>query len=189
MILEDTQEVEEMVNHKMGLTIENLKHDLSGIHAGRVSPAMLESVKVDYYGNSTPINQVANISTPEPQMLAISPWEKNMIKEVERSLQAANLGFSISNDGNLIRAVTPPFTEERRKDYVKQIKNIGEDTKIALRNARRDGNDNLKQMEKDKLISQDEERVAQEHIQKVTDQHTDLVDELVAAKEKELMTL
>ena len=189
MTLENTQEVEEMVSHKMDLTIENLKQDLSSIHAGRVSPAMLDSVKVPYYGNPTPINQVANISTPEPQMLAISPWEKTMIKEIERSLQAANLGFSISNDGNIIRAVTPPFTEERRKDYVKQIKKIGEDTKIALRNVRRDGNDNLKQMEKDKHISQDEEKVAQEHVQKVTNQHTDLVDELVAAKEKELMTL
>ena len=189
MTLEDTQVVEEIVNHKMDLTIENLKQDLSGIHAGRVSHTMLEAVKVDYYGNPTPINQIANISTPEPQMLVISPWEKNMLKEVERSLQAANLGFSISNDGNLIRAVTPPFTEERRKDYVKQIKKIGEDTKIAIRNVRRDGNDNLKQMEKDKFISQDEEKVAQEHVQKVTDQHTDLVDELVATKEKELMTL
>jgi ribosome recycling factor len=112
-----------------------------------------------------------------------------MIKEIERSLQAANLGFSISNDGNIIRAVTPPFTEERRKDYVKQIKNIGEDSKIAVRNARREGNDQLKQLEKDKLISQDEEKTAQEQVQKITDQHTGIVDELVAAKEKELMTL
>ena len=160
MTKENTQEVEEMVDHKMDITIESLKVDLSGIHAGRVSPAMLDAVKVEYYGNPTPVNQVANISTPEPQMLAISPWEKTMIKEIERSLQAANLGFSISNDGNIIRAVTPPFTEERRKDYVKQIKKIGED----------------------------EEKVAQDHVQKVTDKHTNMVDELVTAKEKELMT-
>ncbi|GIT03943.1 MAG: hypothetical protein CM1200mP28_12020 [Deltaproteobacteria bacterium] len=97
----------------MESTIESLKRDLSTIHAGRVSPSMLDNVKVDYYGNPSPINQVANISTPEPQLLAISPWEKKMIKEIERSLQAANLGFSISNDGNIIRAVTPPFTEKR----------------------------------------------------------------------------
>ena len=189
MSLENTQEIEEMVDHKMNNTIESLKQDLKGIHAGSVSPAMLDTVKVEYYGNPTPINQVANISTPEPQMLAISPWEKSMIKEIERSLQAANLGFSISNDGNIIRVVTPPFTEERRKDYVKQIKKIGEDSRIAVRNVRREGNDNLKQMEKDKLISQDEEKVTQERIQKVTDKHTHLVNELVAAKEKELMTL
>ena len=187
--MENTQEVEEMVDNKMDITIESLKVDLSGIHAGRVSPAMLDAVKVEYYGNPTPVNQVANISTPEPQMLAISPWEKTMIKEIERSLQAANLGFSISNDGNIIRAVTPPFTEERRKDYVKQIKKIGEDSKIAVRNVRREGNDNLKQMEKDKLISQDEEKVAHDHVQKVTDKHTNIIDELVTAKEKELMTL
>ncbi|MBC8259234.1 MAG: ribosome recycling factor [SAR324 cluster bacterium] len=189
MALENTQEVEEIVSHKMDNTIENLKQDLSGIHAGRVSPAMLDSIKVDYYGTPTPVSQLANITTPEPQMLAISPWEKTMIKEIERSMQAANLGFSISNDGNIIRAVTPPFTEERRKDYVKQIKKIGEDSKIAVRNVRREGNDNLKQLEKDKLISQDEEKTAQEHIQKVTDKHTALVDELVTAKEKELMTI
>ena len=113
MSLEKIQEVEEIVALMMESTIESLKRDLSTIHAGRVSPSMLDNVKVDYYGNLSPINQVANISTPEPQLLAISPWEKKMIKEIERSLQAANLGFSISNDGNLIRAVTPPFTEER----------------------------------------------------------------------------
>jgi len=186
---ENTQKVSETANQKMDLSIKNLKQDLTGIHAGRVSPTMLETIKVDYYGNSTPLNQLANISTPEPQMLAISPWEKNLIKEIERSIQAANLGFSISNDGNIIRAVTPPFTEERRKDYVKQIKKIGEETKIAIRNIRRDSNDQLKQMEKDKLISQDSEKSAQETIQKITDSHTNLVDELMTAKEKELLTL
>ena len=98
---------------------------------------MLDSVKVDYYGNPSPISQVANISTPEPQTLAINPWEKKMIKDIEHSLQAANLGFSISNDGNLIRLIMPPFTEERRKEYVKQVKKIGEDAKIAVRNVRR----------------------------------------------------
>jgi len=184
----NTQEVEETVDHKMENAIWSLKVDLRGIHAGRVSPAMLDAVKVEYYGNSTPINQVANISTPEPQMLAISPWEKTMIKEIERSLQAANLGFSISNDGNIIRAVTPPFTEERRKEYVKQVKKMGEESKIALRNVRREGNDSLKQMEKDKQISQDEEKIAQDHVQKTTDKHTSMVDDLVTAKEKELMT-
>jgi len=189
MSLEETKQVLETANHKMDMTIKNFRQDLTSIHAGRVSPTMLESIKVDYYGNPTPINQVANISTPEPQTLAISPWEKTLIKEIERSIQSANLGFSISNDGNLIRAVAPPFTEERRRDYVKQIKKIGEDTKIALRNIRRDCNDQLKQMEKDKQISQDNEKTTQDHIQKVTDLHTNLVDELLTAKEKELLTL
>ena len=125
MSLEETQQLIQSADQKMGITINNLKKDLTSIHAGQVSPTMLDALKVDYYGNPTPVNQVANISTPEPQMLAISPWEKSLIKEIERSLQSANLGFSISNDGNIIRAVAPPFTEERRKDYVKQIKKIG----------------------------------------------------------------
>ncbi len=189
MSFEETQKVIETADHKMDMTINSLKKDLTSIHAGRVSPNMLEPIKVDYYGNPTPINQIANISTPEPQTLAISPWEKSLIKEIERSLQSANLGFSISNDGNLIRAIAPPFTEERRKDYVKQIKKIGEDTKIALRNIRRDCNDQLKQMEKDKKISQDDEKTTQDSIQKITDLHTNLVDELMTAKEKELLTL
>ena len=115
--------------------------------------------------------------------------DPELIKEIERSLQSANLGFSISNDGNIIRAIAPPFTEERRRDYVKQIKKIGEDTKIALRNIRRDCNDQLKQMEKGKQISQDDEKNTQESIQKVTDLHTNLVDDLMTAKEKELLTL
>jgi ribosome recycling factor len=153
MSLEKIQEVESIVILMMESTIESLKRELSSIHAGRVTPSMLDNVKVDYYDAPTPINQVANISTPEPQLLAISPWEKKMIKEIERSLQAANLGFSISNDGNIIRAITPPFTEERRKDYVKQIKKIGEDSKIAVRNARREGNDQLKQWKKIKTFS------------------------------------
>tara|TARA_Y100001970_G_C14256257_1_gene875661 strand:+ start:3444 stop:4013 length:570 start_codon:yes stop_codon:yes gene_type:complete len=189
MSLEETQKVLEDTDQKMDITINNLKKELTSIHAGRVSPRMLDNLKVDYYGNLTPVNQIANISTPEPQMLAISPWEKNLIKEIERSLQSANLGFSISNDGNIIRAVAPPFTEERRRDYVKQIKKIGEETKISLRNIRRDSNDHLKKMEKDKQISQDDEKSAQEKIQKVTDLHTNLVDELMTAKEKELLTL
>jgi ribosome recycling factor len=187
--MEIIQKIIELADQKMGTTINNLKKDLTSIHAGQVSPSMLDTLKVDYYGNPTPVSQIANISTPEPQMLAISPWEKNLIKEIERSLQSANLGFSISNDGNLIRAIAPPFTEERRKDYVKQIKKIGEETKIAIRNIRRDSNDQLKKMEKDKQISQDDEKSAQENIQKVTDRNTNLVDELMTAKEKELLTL
>ena len=174
---------------RMDQAVKHTQLELNKIRTGRANPELFNSIMVDYYGTPTPISQVANISTPEPQLLAISPWEKKMIKEIERSLQAANLGFSISNDGNIIRAVTPPFTEERRKDYVKQIKKIGEDSKIAVRNSRREGNDQLKQLEKDKLISQDEEKTAQEQVQKITDQHTGVVDELIAAKEKELMTL
>ena len=189
MTSENSEQVETQISHKMDATIENLKRELGGIHAGRVSPAMVDSIKVDYYGNPTPISQVASISTPEPMMLAISPWEKNMIKEIERSLQAANLGFNISSDGNLIRAIMPPFTEDRRKEHVKQVKKIGEEAKIAVRNVRREGNDQLKKMEKGKSISQDEEKVAQDNVQQATDEHIKLIEDLIRIKEKELMSL
>lgn len=186
---QNTEEVDALVNRKMDGTHKNLKQELGGIHAGRVSPAMLDSVKVDYYGNPSPISQVANISTPEPQMLVINPWEKKMIKEIERSLQAANLGLSISSDGSLIRAVMPPFTEERRKEHVKLVKKIGEEAKIAVRNVRREGNDLLKKMEKEKAISQDEEKTAQARVQQITDEHIARIDEMLAVKENELMSL
>ena len=181
MSAENTEEVEAQTGRKMDTTLENLKRELGGIHAGRVSPSMLDSVKVDYYGNPSPISQVANISTPEPQTLAINHWEKKMIKDIEHSLQAANLGFSISNDGNLIRLIMSPFTEERRKEYVKQVKKIGEDAKIAVRNVRREGNDLLKKLEK--------EKASQTNIQQVTDEHISIIDDLIGTKEKELMSL
>ena len=186
---ENTEEVEVQTERKMDASLESLKRDLGAIHAGRVSPTMLDSVKVDYYGNPSPISQVANISTPEPQTLAVNPWEKNMIKDIEHSLQAANLGFSISNDGNIIRLIMPPFTEERRKEYVKKVKKIGEDAKVAVRNVRREGNEFLKKLEKDKSISQDEEKASQTNVQQVTDEHIRIIDELIGTKEKELMSL
>ncbi|MEC8259607.1 MAG: ribosome recycling factor, partial [SAR324 cluster bacterium] len=189
MQAETIEEVQEIVRRKMDSTLNNLRQEFNNIHAGRVTPAMLENEKIDYYGSLTPITQVASVSAPEPQLLMINPWEKNMIKQIERTLQAANLGFSLSNDGNVIRALLPPFTEERRKERVKQTKKIGEEVKVALRNVRREGNDTLKKMEKDKLISQDEEKGAQAVIQKLTDEHINLVSELMTAKEKELMTI
>ncbi|MGA1597907.1 MAG: ribosome recycling factor [bacterium] len=187
MLPESVEEVFETVQNKMDSTVENLRRELSGIHAGRVTPSLLESVKVDYYGNPTPIPQVSNVSAPEPQMLVISPWEKSMLKEVERALQGANLGMSLSNDGNIIRATMPPLTEERRKERVKQVKKLAEDAKVAVRNVRRDGNDTLKKMEKEKLISQDEEKGAQTEVQQATDEHVAQIDALVDSKEQELM--
>ena len=182
-------EVAEIVRHKMDTTITTLKQEYSHLHAGRTTPALIENEKVNYYGNPTPLMQVASISAPEPQMLLINPWEKNMIKEIERTLQGANLGLSLSNDGNVIRAMMPPFTEERRKERVKQAKKTAEEAKVALRNVRREGNDALKKLEKDKVISQDEEKTGQSDVQKITDEHVSVVDELLAAKEKELMTI
>lgn len=186
---EKIQEIENKISLKMKSAVESLKTEFGSIHAGRVSSSIIEKIKVNYYGNPTPITQLANISTPEPQMLAISPWEKNMIKEIERSLLKANLGFSVSNDGNLIRAIMPPFTEERRKELVKHIKKKGEESKISVRNVRREGNENLKNYERDKIISKDEEKNAQSKIQDFTDVHINSIDNLIILKEKELMSL
>ena len=183
------EEVLKIVNQKMESTIAAIKNEFKGIQIGRATPSFLANIKVDYYGVPTPISQIGNIAAPEPQLLTISPWEKNLLKEIERALLKANLGLSVSSDGNLIRAVMPPLTEERRKEYVKNIKKIGEDGKVAIRNVRRDGNDSTKKLGKDKIISQDQEKSTLEKIQKITDRHVELIDEVVVVKEKEIMTI
>ena len=187
MLPEIIEEVEETTEQRMGGALESLRRELSGIHAGRMTPALLEGVKADYYGNPTPIPQMATVSAPEPQMLVINPWEKSAIKEIERALQGANLGFGISNDGNVIRATMPPLTEERRLEQVKQVKRIGEESKVAIRNVRRDSNNTLKKMGKEKIISQDEQKASESNVQELTDLHIGQVDELVSAKEQELL--
>ncbi|MGK5093930.1 ribosome recycling factor [Deltaproteobacteria bacterium TL4] len=174
---------------KMDQSVEVLRKNFSNIHAGRLTPAILEHIKVDYYGKLTPVSQVGTLSTPEPQMIAINPWEKSMLKEIERAILKANLDLSVSNDGNLIRAVMPPLTEDRRKDMVKQIKKIGEDCKIAIRNARREGNESLKKLEKDKHLSKDDEKIALQKIQELTDKHIESVDGIISKKVDEMMTI
>lgn len=174
---------------KMDNAINNLKKEFGSVRTGRATPAILDPVRVDYYGIPTPISQVANISVPEPQLLVINPWEKKMLKEVERSIVKANLGLSVSNDGNIIRANVPPLTEERRKELVKQIKKMAEEFKVEIRNFRREANDNSKKMEKDKEISQDQNKIAHETIQQLTDSHIKIIDELAIKKEKELLTV
>ena len=181
--------VEEETKRKMDSAIESLKDEFRTMHAGRVTPAVLENINVDYYGTPTPISQVGTISTPEPQMLAISPWEKSMLKEIERAILKANMGLSVSNDGNFVRAVMPPLTEDRRKELAKQVKKIGEDCKVAVRNVRRDGNDNLKKLEKDKTISKDEEKASHDRVQAFTDKHIDSISEMVSKKENEVLTI
>ena len=142
---------------------------------------------VDYYGNQTPLNQVGNISVPDPQMIVVAPWEKNMLGEIEKAIQKADLGLTPQNDGNVIRLPIPPLTEERRKEMVRQIKKMGENAKIPIRNVRREGNEKAKKMEKDKEISQDDMKQITAKIQTVTDDHVKTVDELMVEKEKELM--
>ncbi len=185
MIDEIVLELEE----SMEKSINSLKNNLSKVRTGRASATVLDGVSVDYYGAATPIAQVGNISTPEARLLQIQPFDKTMISDIEKAILGANLGLTPSNDGNLIRIPFPALTEERRKDQVKDIKKLGEDAKIAIRNARRDQNDVVKKAEKSKEISEDDSKKFQDEIQKVTDKFVSKVDELMEAKEKEILSV
>lgn len=183
------KEIKASLESDMSKAIDSLKHQLTKVRTGRASASVLDGVTVDYYGSPTPVNQVGQISTPEARLLQIQPFDKTLIGEIEKSIINANLGLTPSNDGNLIRIQFPALTEERRKDQVKEIKKIGEDSKIQIRNARRDGNEAVKKAEKAKEISEDDSKKFQTEIQTVTDTFTKKVDEIVAGKEKELLTL
>ncbi len=177
------------VDQKMGKSIEALKSSLAKIRTGRASTGILEHIQVDYYGNPTPISQVAALGLADARTITVTPWEKNMIGAVEKAVRDSDLGLNPATQGNVIRVPMPALTEERRKDLVKVIKSEGEDSKIAIRNLRRDGNEQLKKLTKDKLISEDDERRSQDDIQKRTDRFVAEVDKLVQEKEKEIMTV
>jgi ribosome recycling factor len=174
---------------KMEKTLGSLKHQLTKVRTGRASASVLDGVTVDYYGAATPIAQVGNVSTPEARLLQIQPFDKTMIGDIEKSILGANLGLTPSNDGNLIRIPFPALTEERRKEQVKDVKKYGEDAKIAMRNSRRDKNEEVKKAEKAKEISEDESKKFQDQIQKVTDKFVSKVDEIMEVKEKEILSL
>ncbi|HZG15113.1 MAG TPA: ribosome recycling factor [Candidatus Bathyarchaeia archaeon] len=179
-ILKDMEE-------RMTKAIGTLKKDLATLRAGRANPAMLDKVVVDYYGTPTPISQLANINAPEPRMLQIQPWDKGALKEIDRAIQQSDLGLTPSNDGNIIRIAVPPLTEERRKELVKVAGKSGEEAKVAIRNIRRDANDEIKKLEKAATISEDESRRYQESIQKTTDKYIAEVDKIVKDKEKDIL--
>lgn len=181
------QSVIKEMEDRMNKAIASLKKDLASLRAGRANPAMLDRVVVDYYGTPTPISQLANISVPEPRMLTIQPWDKSALKEIDRALQQSDLGISPSNDGVIIRLVIPPLTEERRKELVKLAGKSGEESKVAIRNIRRDANDEIKKLEKSAAISEDESRRHQESIQKTTDKFIAEVDKIVKDKEKDIL--
>lgn len=174
-------------DNKMKKTVELLVKDLSSMRAGRANPAMLDRISVDYYGAPTPINQLANVTVPEPRLLVIQPYDKTSIPSIEKAIMKSDLGVNPSNDGNVIRIAIPALTEERRKDIVKQIKKRVEDGKVALRNVRRDSNEEIKQAEKDKLISEDEGKKLLDEVQKLTDNYVKDLDRISQAKEKEIM--
>jgi ribosome recycling factor len=168
-------------------TIAALKQALVKIRTGRANAAMLDGVKLDYYGTPTPLSQCAAIAVPEPRLITVKPWDKSIIRDIEKALLEANLGFTPQNDGEVIRLPIPPLTEQRRKDIAKQVKAQGEDHKIAIRNERRDANEKLKTLLKDKVITEDENKRSQEKVQKETDAGIKEVDEVVARKEKEVL--
>ncbi len=178
----------EVFNGKMEKALAHLEGDYQTIRAGRANPHVLDKVKVDYYGTPTPIQQVGNISVPEPRMIQIAPWEKSLIKDIEKAIMMSDVGITPSNDGAVIRLVFPELTEERRKDLVKEVKKKGEDAKVAIRNIRRDGNDSFKKLAKEE-VSEDEIKELTDKLQKITDQFIKDVDAAIDAKSKEIMTV
>jgi len=179
--LEDTQE-------KMQKAIQHLEDELIRVRAGKATPNILDGINVDYYGALTPLNQVSNISTPDAKTIAVQPWEKSMIGPIEKAIMVANIGLTPANNGELIRINIPPLTEERRISLVKQIKNMAENTRVSIRNSRREGNEAFKQMKKDGL-SEDQGKESEIKIQEMTDNSINEVDKLLEVKEKEIMTV
>jgi ribosome recycling factor len=185
---EDVQFYLDDAKEKMDKAIEHLKNELVKVRAGKASPQMLDGLQVDYYGNSTPLSQVANVNTPDPRTIAIQPWEKKMIDPIEKAILAANLGFNPMNNGEVIRINVPVLTEERRKSLVKQARAEGEHARVSVRNARRDANEEFKKLIKDGL-SEDEGKDAEAEVQKLTDVYYKKIDELLEKKEQDILTV
>jgi len=169
--------------------IDALKKDLGKVRTGRANVAILDGLRVDYYGTPTPLNQVSSVSAPDPRLITIKPWEKSLIPEIEKVIRSSSLGLNPSSDGEIVRLPMPPLTEERRKDLVKMVKKMAEESKVALRNARRDANEMLKEFLKDKDITEDEEKAGLKKVQEATDAAVVKVDDLVAKKDKEIMEI
>ena len=174
---------------KMDKTIEIIEKDLSTLRAGRANPQILDKILVDYYGTPTPLNQLGNISSPEPRMLVIAPWENKMISAIEKAIQKSDIGINPSNDGKVVRLVVPELNEERRKDLVKQVKKMVEEAKVALRAIRRDAMEQLKKLKKDSQITEDDQKRAEDELQKATDAASKECDKLGTEKEKEVMSV
>lgn len=177
------------LEEKMKKTVSVYEENLSEIRAGRANPAILNKIKVDYYGVPTPINQVAGISVPEARLIVIQPWDTGILKEIEREILKADIGINPNNDGKVIRLNFPELNEERRKELVKEVKKIAEEARIAVRSIRRDSIDSFRKMQKDSEITEDELKQAEEDIQKITDKHISSIDNILDNKEKEIMSI
>ena len=181
------QAVIDSTEEKMKKTLANLKDGFSGLRTGRASSALFDKIKVDYYGEKSPLNQVANISVPEARLIVIQPWDKNLIVEIEKAIRSSELSLNPSNDGKVIRIAVPPLTEERRKELVKFAKNQAEQSRVSIRNIRREGIDELKKMQKDSVITEDDESKASADMQRLTDSYINNINQVLEEKEKEIM--
>lgn len=184
-----TADVKKNADQKMQKSIETLKANLAKVRTGRAHTGILDHIMVDYYGSPTQLTQVANVTLVDARTIGVQPWEKKMVAVIEKAIRESDLGFNPSTQGDLIRVPTPPLTEERRKEIVKMVKGEAEDAKIAVRNIRRDANEALKKLVKDKACSEDDERRAQDEVQKLTDKFVVEIDKLISEKEKEIMTV
>lgn len=184
-----TTQVFNAAEEKMKKSIDVYKEDLSAIRAGRANPSLLDKIEVSYYGVMTPLKQISNISAPEPRLIQIQPWDSNVIPEIEKAILTSDLGLNPSNDGKVVRLVIPQLTEERRKDLTKLVSKNAEEAKVNIRNIRRDLIDDIKKLEKDKEITEDEQHQAEEKAQKLTDENIKKIDEIANVKQKEIMEI
>ncbi len=184
-----TKQVEVHAKTRMDKVMADLAHAMTTVRTGRANASMLDNVRVDYYGTPTPVNQVGNISVPEAGLITVAPWEANMIGPIEKAIRSAELGLNPANDGKLIRIPIPPLNEERRKELAKKLHSMAEDHRVAMRNIRRDANDQVKKLMKDKAISEDDEKRALDEVQKMTDAAIKKLDEAAKAKEKDIMDI
>ena len=183
------KEVESSVRTRMEKAVGDLQHDMAIIRTGRASVSILDHVRVDYYGTPTPLNQVGNLHVAESSLITVQPWDMSQIGPIEKAIRAANLGLNPANDGKLIRIPIPPLTEERRKELVKQLHGVAENHRVAIRNIRRDGNESVKKLLKDKVITEDDEKRAHDEVQKLTDAHMEKIDQASKTKEKEILEI
>ena len=183
----EVKELKKDASHRMKRAVENIQQELAKIRTGRATPTLLDNIKVSYYGSMVPISQSATITTPEPRLIAIQPWDKGMIAEIEKAILKSDLGLTPSNDGTFVRIPIPQLSEERRLELVKVVRKFAEEGRIAVRNVRRDANDHLKRMQKDHIISEDELSVVLDETQEMTDKNIKEIDELLEKKEKEIM--
>jgi ribosome recycling factor len=188
-VFTSVKEVEASIKTRMEKAISDLQHDMATIRTGRASLSILDNLRVDYYGTPTPLNQVANLHVPEPNLITIQPWDVSQIGLIEKVIRTSDLGLNPGNDGKIIRLPIPPLTEERRKEFVKKLHGVAEHHRVAVRNIRRDGNEAVKQLAKDKKITEDDDKKAHDEIQKLTDTYMDKIDTASKTKEKDILEI